>query len=73
MKHELLEEVWRIRDEIGAECGHEVEKLAAMLRREEDKHRDRIVHLPIRRVRPEAAAALREEPVPYGRGRRRKK
>ena len=47
MKHEILEEVWRVRDEISAECGHDVKKLAAMLRREENKYGDRLARLPI--------------------------
>lgn len=49
MKHEVLEDVWRIRDEIAGECGHDIKKLAAMLRREEVKYGDRLVRLPIRR------------------------
>jgi hypothetical protein len=43
MKHEILEEVWRARDQIAAECGHDLTKLAAMLRREEPKYGDRLV------------------------------
>ncbi len=49
MKHEILEEVWRVRDQISAECGHDLKKLAAMLRREEVKYGDRLARLPIRR------------------------
>ena len=49
MKHELLEEIWRVRDQISAECGHDLKKLAAMLRREEVKYADRLVRLPIQR------------------------
>jgi hypothetical protein len=49
MKHEILEEVWRVRDQISAECGHDLKKLAAMLAREEAKYADRLVRLPIRR------------------------
>ncbi len=49
MKHEILEEVWRVRDQISAECGHDVKKLGAMLRREESKYADRLARLPIRR------------------------
>jgi hypothetical protein len=49
MKHEVLEDVWRIRDEIAGECGHDIKKLAAMLRREEVKYGDRLARLPIRR------------------------
>ena len=49
MKHEILDEVWRVRDQISAECGHDVKKLGAMLRREEAKYADRLAHLPIGR------------------------
>jgi hypothetical protein len=42
MKHEILEDVWRARDEISAECGHDLKKLGAMLRREEGKYGDRV-------------------------------
>jgi hypothetical protein len=51
MKHELLEEVWRAREEISAECGHDLKKLAAMLRHQEAKYGDRITRLPIQRTK----------------------
>ena len=50
MKHEILEQVWQVRDEISAECGHDLKKLAAMLRREEAKYGDRLARLPICRL-----------------------
>jgi len=43
MKHDLLEEVWRVRDEISAECGYDVKRLGAMLRRQESKYLSRLV------------------------------
>ncbi len=49
MKHEILEDVWRVRDQISAECGHDLKKLAAMLRHEEFKCAHRLARLPIRR------------------------
>ena len=49
MKHEMLEEVWHVRDQIGAECGHDLKKLGAMLRREESAYGARLARLPIRR------------------------
>ncbi len=58
MKHELLEEVWRVRDEISAECGHDLKKLAAMLRREETKYGERLARLPISR-KPKPAGRRR--------------
>ena len=56
MKHEILEEVWRVRDQISADCGHDLKKLAAMLRHEEVKYGDRLARLPIRRHPPAAMA-----------------
>jgi hypothetical protein len=38
----ILDEVWRVRDQISAECGHDVKKPGAMLRREEAKYDDRL-------------------------------
>jgi len=46
----LLEQVWRVREEISAECGHDLKKLAAMLRREEAEYGDRLARLPICRL-----------------------
>jgi hypothetical protein len=71
----ILEEVWRVRDQISAECGHDLKALAAMLRREESKYAHRLARLPIRRrpvpsgeqVPSKPAITLREEPPPYGR------
>ena len=61
-----IEEVWRIRDQIGAECGYDVGRLFKRLRALEARHKDRLIQPPPRRAKPEAAA-LREEPPPYGR------
>ena len=66
MKHEILEQVWRVRDEISSECGHDVKKLAEMLRRKETQYGDRLARLPVvRRSKPEIAA-LHEVPPTYG-------
>jgi hypothetical protein len=46
MKNDLLKEVWRIRDQIGAECGHDLKRLGALIRREEAKVGKRLVHPP---------------------------
>ena len=43
MKHEILEGVWRVRDQISAECGYDLKKLVARRRRLEAKHADRVV------------------------------
>jgi len=63
MKHENpIEEIWRIRDELGAEEGYDVHRLFERLRREEKKYGDRLVHHVPRRAPEESAAVLREEP-----------
>lgn len=67
MKHEILEEVWRAREKISAECGYDLKRLAARMRRLEAQYADRLVRLqPTRRTKPEAAGELREEPPKYG-------
>jgi hypothetical protein len=44
MKHENpIEEVWRVRDQISAECGHDVHRLFKLLKALEAKHKDRLV------------------------------
>lgn len=60
MKNENpIEEIWRIREEIGAEHGYDVDRLFAAMRELEKKYADRLVY----RVREEEGAmALREEP-----------
>jgi hypothetical protein len=63
MKYENpIEEIWRIRDELGAEEGYDVHRLFERLRREEKKYRDRLVHHVPRRASQESPAVLREEP-----------
>jgi hypothetical protein len=67
MKHEILEEVWRARDKISAECGYDIKRLAARMRRLEGQYADRLVRLPIaRRPKPQPASELREESPKYG-------
>ena len=46
MKNDLLKEVWRIRDQIGAECGYDLKRLATLVRGEETKAGNRLVHSP---------------------------
>jgi hypothetical protein len=67
MKNEILDEVWRARDEIAAECGHDLQKLGAMLRREEAKYGARLARLPIRR-RDQTNSNVNEELPQYGTG-----
>jgi hypothetical protein len=61
-----IEEIWRIRDELGAEEGYDVYRLFERLRRQEKKHGDRLVHQVPRRAPAESAAVLREEPPKAG-------
>ena len=46
MKHALLDEVWRVRDELGAQCGYDVKRLAVLVRGEEAKMGKRLVREP---------------------------
>ena len=46
MKHEdPIEEIWRIREELGAEEGYDVHRLFERLRREQTKYADRLVRV----------------------------
>jgi hypothetical protein len=67
MKHENpIEEIWRIRDELGAEEGYDVHQLFERLRREEKKYANRLVRAVPRPAPEESAAVLREEPPKSG-------
>jgi hypothetical protein len=46
MKNDLLKQIWRVRDQIGAECGYDLNRLAALVRGEEVKAGKRLVHPP---------------------------
>jgi hypothetical protein len=67
MKQESpIEEIWRIRDQLGAEEDYDVHRLFERLRREQQNFADRLVQPPARGVPSKPATALREEPPPYG-------
>ena len=57
-----IEEIWRIREELAAEHGYDVDCLFDAMQREQEQYADRLVyHVPGRA--PEASTAvLREEP-----------
>ena len=58
MKNDLLKEVWRVRDQIGAECGYDLKRLATLVRNEESKVGKRLViSKPLVRGRRTLAAA----------------
>jgi hypothetical protein len=60
MKHEILEEVWRARDKISAECGYDLTRLAARMRRLETQYADRLVQPPPRPKTKSAALPIRK-------------
>jgi hypothetical protein len=63
MKNENpIEEIWRIREEIGAEHGYDVDRLFAAMRKKEKQYGDRLVRVVPRRAPDEFTAVLREEP-----------
>ena len=43
MKNNLLEEIWKVRNKIGAECGHDLKRLGTLVRREETRLGKRLV------------------------------
>lgn len=45
MSDEIIEELWRIKDEIAREHGYDIESLAAYLQRKERTERRRVVDL----------------------------
>jgi hypothetical protein len=42
MKHEILEQIWRVRDELSAEADHDVKQLARLVAREQTKHAQKV-------------------------------
>lgn len=61
-----IEEIWRIRQEIAAENGYDVDRLFDAMQREQEKYADRLVHHVPRRAPEEPSAVLREEPPKNG-------
>ncbi len=61
-----IEEIWRIRDQLGAEENYDVHRLFERLRREQQNYADRLVQPPARRATVTRPVTLREEPPPYG-------
>lgn len=45
-----IEEVWRIRDQIAAECGYDVDRLFERIRALEARDKDRVVQPPQHRA-----------------------
>ena len=64
MKNENpIEEIWRIREEIGAEHGFDVDRLFAAMREKEKQYGDRLVQYVPRIGSKEAdVAVLRDQP-----------
>jgi hypothetical protein len=42
MENEILEEIWQVRDQIAAECGHDVGRLFKRLKALEAQHPERL-------------------------------
>jgi hypothetical protein len=58
-----IEEIWRIREEIGAEHGYDVDRLFAAMREKEKQYGDRLVRrVPRSSPKKQGVAVLREEP-----------
>jgi hypothetical protein len=68
MKQESpIEEIWRIRDQLGAQEDYDVHRLFERLQREQQQFADRLIQPPPRRVSSTSGMALREEPPLGGR------
>lgn len=57
-----IEEIWRVRDELGAKEGYDVHQLFERLRREEKKHASRLVRQVGVRALEGSVIQVREEP-----------
>ena len=57
-----IEEIWRIREEIAAENGYDVDRLFDAMQREQEKYADRLVHHVPHRAPERPSAVLHEEP-----------
>ena len=67
MKQESpIEQIWRIRDQLGTEEDYDVHRLFERLRSEQQNFADRLIQPPARGVPSKPASALREEPPLYG-------
>lgn len=44
MKNELLEEIWKVKDEIGKENGYDINKLAHLLRKKQNDRKAKTVN-----------------------------
>ena len=62
-----IEEIWRVRDQLGAEEDYDVHRLFERLRRKQQQFANRLIQPPPRSVASESAMALHEEPLPPGR------
>ena len=45
MKDEIIKEVWKAKDQIARECGHDLNKLAALLRKKQQERGHETVNL----------------------------
>ena len=61
-----IEEIWRIREQIAAEHGYDVDRLFAAMREKEKQYGDRLVRLAPRRPAEEPPGVRREEPPKPG-------
>lgn len=57
-----MEEIWRIREEIAAEHGYDVDRLFDAMEREQEQYSDRLVHSVSPHAPEASSAVLREEP-----------
>jgi len=65
-REDPIEEIWRIREELGAQDGFDVHRLFERLRREEKQFAHRLVQPPARPATSSSAVTLHDAPPAVG-------
>jgi hypothetical protein len=55
MKDEVIEQLWQVKDDIARECGHDLNKLADLLRKRQNQRKHKTVDYTNRRVKSPSA------------------
>ncbi len=59
MKNEILEEIWRVKDQIASENDYDIDKIAALLQEKEKTNQANLVDLSLIRAPVRAASQSR--------------
>jgi hypothetical protein len=50
MKNPILEELWKVKDEMARECGYDLNKLADLLRQRQKESKHKVVDFSVKRT-----------------------